>query len=214
MFVSSLEGVRSFSEAPDRHRLRASGVSSVVYDDGGDELGHVSLLDLDGVSLETARDDARELPGVAVVCRSGADGWLVWGLSVRPFDAVGRDARRSSASTEQVEHQIGEGRYVARVTPKIRETGEVYRDRPVPVEVHPRQEGDRYPVSGPHTRMLEQLAEKAGRLEVADSLGAALVGAREVGRTVDVSHYQTLSDELREHLDGLEPAETGGERRG
>lgn len=199
-----------FDAAPPAHRISTAGLASQVYADDRSVLGHVVMLDLDDVDPAVALEQAERLDDVAVVLRSSAGCYHVVGLGVRPFDEAVATAEASASCPEYVAEMREQGRFVARTMPKFRQsTGETYKDEPEPVAV---ASGDG-PVSRPHAIRFAQLAEDVGRDDVAAALEQAVDEVAQAGRTLTVSRYETLTDELRAVLDA-HAAEQGGEARG
>jgi hypothetical protein len=192
-----------FDDAPARHQLVSSGVCSQVYGDDRQLVGHVLMVEYDDVAREVAERDARFLPGVTVLLRSSARCWHVYDLGVRSWDRTVELARSTSCCPLYRDEQVDLGRFALRTFEKIRRTGDVYRDAPVPVAV---VDGDG-PLSWPHAETLRQLAVEVDQQVVADTLDDLVDERPTVGRTLRTTDYETYTDELAAVLGG----ETNGE---
>lgn len=54
----------------------------------GEVIGHIALFDLDETALGEAREVAEAIGGVAAILRSSERSYHVWGLSIRPLEAI------------------------------------------------------------------------------------------------------------------------------
>lgn len=195
-----VENYSGFADAPLDHRIVTAGLASFVHDSDRETIGHVLMLDLDDVEDPAiAIEQAEDLDDLSIVLRSSPRSYHVVGLGVRSWDVATSQAVRSRADLDYVVEMMDKGRFIARSQPKIRrETGEIYKRSPEPVFVSP-GEG---PISRPHTRRIEQIANNVGREDVADRLVDAARGVEQIGETLSISEYETVTDELREVVAG------------
>lgn len=137
-------------------RYMTQAVESVVYDRSRDELGHVGLLDVDGVSESVACSVAESLAGPVAVLESSEHAFHLWGLRL---DSL-------AAWTERVEeiHVVDDahtalntsrGVSVLRVDEKIAvTTGETVKPAPRLVATTARDPDVDGRLSEPHARIL------------------------------------------------------------
>lgn len=163
-------------------QVKTSGVGSAVRDEHDSELGHVVMLDYDGVDYELALAEAQEIDGPAVVVRSSPGSWHVWGLRVRSWDAVENRMLRSAASSEFVSEMLERERCVLRTHPKL--TRDNMEASPSPVPVTLLEDESDAEISKPHAIRLWQLAQLADSDEVASELAALLDSDRAIGKTL------------------------------
>lgn len=166
-------------------RYVTQGVESGVFDADGDLLGHVGLLDLDGVTEGEARRGAREVPGATALLRSSEDDYHVWSLAVRPLSEWIETADSLGVDAAHVELSESRGCSVLRLDAKVStETGETVVSAP---DLLGTEGTDGYgPLSAPHARLL------------ADEFGATVDTARGewVGQSVETRVFLA-------HIDGL-----------
>ena len=202
MSLDGLDGLGpedSFADAPDRHRLVTSGVTSRVFDVDREVVGHIVMVEYDETARDVAEADARALDGPSVLLRSSADCWHVYDLAVRPWREVVDAARSTRCCPEYRAEQIERERFALRTFPKIRRTGEVYREAPEPVALF---DGARGPVSRPHVVALQQLADEQGADAIAAGLDILAAKWGTTGRTLTQTDYETRTDALAAVLDG------------
>lgn len=138
----------------DDDQYMTQAVESGVYDEDDDLIGHVGLLDLDGVGREQALGVADRLPGVSAVLASSPDSYHVWSLSLRSLvDWI--DIATSLDPVDDEHISISESRdcQVLRIDAK-REvaTGEIVKTAPALFEIS--TSGTILPQSWPHARIL------------------------------------------------------------
>lgn len=184
------------------------GVSSAVLD-GEDAVGHVLLLDCDGVDALTAHKAAAAMSGVTALLESSSGSYHVWNLTVRPWeDAILEGLSWRVVDSEHVAQSYRRDRYVLRAFPKVHGDGEVYKSAPRLLEVYVDLERDedgepleRFAQSRPHLLLLEGLAERpeseVDPADVPDVADVPTVGPRD-GLAVD--SYMTLTDDAKDRL--------------
>lgn len=193
--------------SPDDAVVQTAGVTSHVYDEGGEVIGHVLLLDLDNAALIDAVQVADHLDGVAAVLRSSQESYHIWNLTVREFREQSFQALAyHDADDGHVGASWRRGYSVLRVVGKVRDSGERYKKRPTVVHISP--SGAEGPHSAAHAAMLRSLIEE----QADDPQGptAALrpsqapQGVTFEGDTENLrlDQYETLTDEGKTALGG------------
>jgi len=187
--------------------VTTAGVTSHVFQADDDEavIGHVLLLDLDGVDFIDAVKVADDLDGVAAVLRSSEGSHHVWCLSVKELRQQTITALSYHAADDKhVGSSWRRGYSVLRVVGKVQEGGETYKSRPRVCHVSP--SGAAGPHSTAHAAMLRSLIEEQPQDVQGDATALSPSEAPEnVEYVGDVQHlrldtYQTLTDEGKEAL--------------
>lgn len=176
--------------------LRASGLSSVVQDDG-ESVGHILMLDYDDVAdTFGVIEEVERVPGVSVILESSPGSYHGYNLSVRPFERQVTDATRKSGEMSHVRQSARRGYFVLRWSRKIHEQdGTEYKPAPQIISVSV-AESDQ-PQSEPHLSLFAQQAESDGLDEIATELRDARESFETVGESLSVDHYQTGTDRLK-----------------
>ena len=177
--------------------VRTAGVTSLVYDDEGDVIGHALLLDLDDADHIRAVATAESLDGLSALWESSPGSYHVWGLSVRNLD------RQTLTALDVADGDDGHagaswrrGYSVLRLVGKVRADGEVYRDRPDLLDVYA-DDADA-PQSRPHFELLRSLTDdESDVLSDFDPERYDWVGDAE---NVRLDSYQTLDDAAKERV--------------
>ena len=132
-------------------------VESSVYDDDGELIGHVTLLDLDHSTRDDARQVAQQLDGASAVVRSSESSYHVWDLTIRPLpDVIEQAELIPRVDPEHVELSERRECSVVRIDEKVDAgTGETIKPQPHVVETY-RATCDA-PQSGPHREVLAEL---------------------------------------------------------
>ena len=195
--------------APEDAVVSTAGVSSQVWD-GGEVVGHVLLLDLDGAGLVDAVQVADDLDGVSAVLESSERSFHVWSLAVRSL----REQSLTALSYSDVDDaHVGaswrRGYAVLRVAAKVDADGEQYKTAPKVLHVSPA--GAEAGHSAAHAALLRSLASDQAATPSGDQSALrpseAPEGVDYVGDDDDVrlDHYQTLTDEGKAALSGDSP---------
>lgn len=152
--------------------VKTAGIASVVFDEDRDVLGHVLMADYDDADPYDVKAAAGRVDGPAVVVRSSTSSYHVYGLQIRPsWGDLIDELRSTGASQGFVEEMLDRERAVLRTQAKLdTETGDVATEAPVPILVLAERGEGEAPVSKPHAVRLRQLAEAAGREQVASDL--------------------------------------------
>jgi hypothetical protein len=191
------------SDAADADRdlaegvVRTAGVTSLVFDREERTVGHVLLLDLDDADPIRARAAAEDVSGVSALWESSEGSFHVWGLTVRDLDTQTLNALSvADADDGHAGASWRRGYSVLRLVGKVREGGEVYRERPTLLDVF---EGDADgPQSRPHLELLRSLADGSdGVLSDFERDRYEWVGDPE---NVRLDSYQTLDDAAKERV--------------
>lgn len=134
-------------------RYVTEAIESTVREDG-EEIGHVALLDLDGVALGHAVESAHRLPGPAAVLRSSTEGYHIWSLAIDSLDSWHEQIERLSiADPEHLALSEERGCGVLRIDGKIdMETGDEIKPAPSLSRLVPGSTD--LPLSRPHARIL------------------------------------------------------------
>ena len=137
-------------------RYMTQAVESVVRDRSRDVLGHVGLLDLDGVGETVATSVADSLAGPVAVLRSSKHSHHLWGLALDDVEAwVDRAAAIRVVDDDHVAVNSARGVGVLRVEEKVAvTTGEEVKPAPRLVEVVDDHDHDVGALSEPHARIL------------------------------------------------------------
>ena len=107
------------------------GIGSVVYDNRGDEIGHVSLIDCDSTTLHSVIRLAREMDGFRAVFRSSVGSYHLWELRPRSLTSVCMDALSIRlADPEHIAQSRRRDSFVLRAAPKVHGDGSVYKAAP------------------------------------------------------------------------------------
>jgi len=181
--------------------LRTQGISSHVYGDGGDVIGHALLLDLDDSEPVTAHRVLDRLEGVRALLESSSGSYHLWSLGV---DGLREQTIRALGIREADDAHAGaswrRGYGVLRIGPKRWESGECYKAAPSlrAVRISP---SDR-PQSRAHYAMLRTLAEDDPEWD-APRPRSELAADHELSwrgdtRELRIDHYQTLTDDAKE----------------
>lgn len=138
-------------------RYMTQAVESTVLDRGRGEIGHVGLLDVDGVGESVARSVAAFLPGPVAVLRSSEHAYHLWALTLHShIDAwTNRVENVHVVDDDHVALSTHRGCGVLRVDEKVAvATGETVKPAPTLVEVVDADSGHDRRLSEPHARIL------------------------------------------------------------
>jgi len=149
-------------------RYGTQAVESRVLDRDRETVGHVGLLDLDGVPEGQAVEAAESLPGVVAVLRTSTGSYHLWSLAVDRLDGwIERAAHLPVVDRDHVALSESRECAVVRVDPKVGlSDGREVKPAPVPVEI---VDGPTpLPLSEPHAKVLREdlgadIPMKAGR---------------------------------------------------
>ena len=186
--------------------VSTAGATSQVFE-GGEVVGHVLLLDLDGADLLDAVKVADDLDGVAAVLRSSEESYHVWGLDVRGLrEQTVRALSYHAGDDAHVGSSWRRGYGVLRVVGKVRDDGTTYKCRPSVQHVSPSgADGDH---SAAHAAMLRSLIEGQPQDVQGDASALDATEAPESVRYVGdaddlrLDRYQTLTDDGKAALRG------------
>lgn len=184
-----------------------AGVTSHVYDDDGEQVGHVLLLDLDDVGLLEAVGVADHLDSVAVVLESSEGSHHVWSLGVDTLNNHTLTGLSYDATDDgHVGASFRRGYAVLRFVGKVTSDDEMYKDRPT--VTHVSAAGARGHHSKPHAEMLRSLVadqgdDVSGAVDALNDDGAPC-GVTYIGdaERLRIDKYQTLTDDGKEALRG------------
>jgi len=178
--------------------LETTGIESEAVDEDLTPIGHVLMLDYDDVGLEAVQEDAETVRGPAVVVRSSARSYHLYGLEIRTWDDVVSALRSSRASSEYISEMIRRGVATLRTSSKATPDGQITAPAPAPIAVTMTRPGYKIPVSRPHAAQLRTLAEDAGNDRVARQLAAietgAVDGLEPVGNQICQTRYETRGE--------------------
>lgn len=186
-------------DCPPFHHLATAGVESGVYSEEEELLGHCLMADYDDAHLDTVIGDAWDLASTIVVCRSSDGSYHLWDLEPRPWAVVAELLEGLNCSESYRARMLEEGRCVLRTTPKIRRTGETYKEAPQPIHVALYGSGT---LSKPHLTRLQQMARSP---ESRDALAELQDASNLIGQQIRQTIYESMTDELSELLDGGDP---------
>lgn len=179
---------------PTDQILYTRGISSVVFDAEGNELGHATLLDCDDTDPLAVHQAAQSIAGFTAVYESSGGSFHLWNLRVRDFDESVLDSLTLKiADAEHIKQSKRRERYVLRLSPKTTEDGETYKDSPTLREVYDDGEGT---VSAPHYQLVTHHAESED-VAIPNVEDDRLEGAAE---RCETHSYMTLTDEGKRTL--------------
>lgn len=120
----------------DDHILTTNGIKSHVYDDDGDQLGHVLFGDYDGgFSLSQLEEEVDGLPGVTLVFESSSESYHVWNLTVRTKEQTGLKMLEIHCDPSYKSPGFRRGYWRLRVGAKKRPNTNVYKEAPELISV-------------------------------------------------------------------------------
>ena len=167
--------------------IYTTGIGSVVYDNGGDPIGHVALIDCDDASPIAVSKLASSMDGYRCVFRSSPGSYHIWQLTPRPLTSVVMDALAVRlADPEHIAQSRRRESFVLRVGAKIREDSSVYKEAPELIGCY--DDGE------------SQVAR--GHYQIAHSRGATEVDPDRLtgGEGVQFHSYMSLTDDGKEAL--------------
>lgn len=170
----------------DSDILTTKSINSVVYSDGGNVLGHIMLLDLDGTDAAQAQSRIDGLPGVTVVLRSSEGSHHAWNLSVDDLKTTACRMVLQRDDQAHIRNGIVNDKWRLRISPKVRQNGGVYKDSPELVTVAVSETDE--PQSRPHMDLVTALYD----------VPEPPLDFEWVGRSFGVEEYATMTDELKE----------------
>ena len=171
--------------------LTTKGVRSYVYDENGDVIGHILLLDYDGshTDMQVERE-INELPGITALLESSPNSYHAWNLTVRSMENTALKAMRTHCDPKHVQIGFRSGRWVLRIGSKESRSGNEYKSPPELLRViynHP-DNPEAAPQSTGHFNLLRAMYG-------VDDIPVPLEW---VGDSYSVEHYRTITDELKE----------------
>jgi len=180
-------------DAPREHRLLVEGVTTDVWQEDRERLGHVLMVEYDDEDPGVPLRDARALPGLTVLLRSSRASYHLWDLMVRDRSQMVEEARETDACPGYLEARAEAGHWALRTSAKVRETDlSHYREPPEPVRVI----GGSGPVSAPHLSKLRDMSKLSGSSEVLDRLRGVKETHEVIGESFATKTYKTMTDEL------------------
>jgi hypothetical protein len=169
--------------------LTTKSICSNVYE-GGEQVGHIMLLDYDNEEEHTVMSRVDELPGVTAVFESSGGSFHAWNLSVGDLKTTACRQVLCRDDYAHVRNGISAGNWRLRLGPKSYRDGEVYKSRPelVTVGLNPAD----YPQSRPHMDLLTAL----------EGVPEPPMSFDWIGETAGTDTYETMTDKLKERWRG------------
>jgi hypothetical protein len=189
------------SMSSDDAVVRTQGVSSQVFDEDGEVVGHALLLDLDGCDELTARRTLDQLDGVRALLVSSPGSYHLWSLGVEEQlrEQVLRALAIWSADDAHAGASLRRGYSVLRLGRKRTSGGATYKNAPELRDV--RIGASERPQSRGHYELLRSISSEpttdADPLPPRHETPLAWTGDAQQLR---VDHYETLTDAGKEAM--------------
>lgn len=188
------------TEIPDEHILETTGLLSHVDGPDRETVGHIYMTEWDNV------DDAfiplslaEQKPGLSILLESSPRSYHLYNLSVREFSEQTRDAAAGTGDLGHVRWAARRGYFALRILGKFHtESGEEYKPAPSIISVF--NSASKFPQSKPHLEFFRDMARDDGRDDLADQIDEATHDHDLAGESLEVDHYQTITDEWKESI--------------